>query len=59
MKHFTINLSVSVPDDNTTLDSFSDKIMEVIDNNNWTAGGGFAMVDEEGEPIDSDRHEIP
>ncbi len=50
MKYFTITLSVETSDEEN-LETFTDKIMAVIDSENWTCGGGFCETDEEGNPI--------
>lgn len=50
MKYFKITLSVETSDDEN-LETFTDKIMNVIDLENWTCGGGFSETNEDGIPI--------
>lgn len=54
MKYYTINLTVSTQD-NINLETFTDVIMDTIEKEDWTCGGGFCEVDEEGNPIKSEE----
>ena len=51
-RYFNIRLSVET-DGNTTMTEFTDKVMELVESNNWTVGGGFVETDEEGNEIKS------
>lgn len=50
MKYFKITLSIETSDDEN-LETFTDKIMDTIEINNWTVGGGFEQTDSDGMPL--------